>query len=291
MTRLIVVLLLAGAPDYGQSSARLEFEAAAVHPAPPPGEPFRVICEGGPGTRDPGLFTCQNMSLANLVTVAYRIDFNRLVAPEWMASSSERFSLSATAPPNTTREQFDLMFQNLLTDRFRLSVHHETRETRQFSLVVARGGPKFKESPRVPAVEAAVDARTNAPQRPVADANGFPSFQPGRSGMATYKGKARIYQTRMTMEMLTAQLAGQLHSPVADSTGLTGKYEIDLYWVMDSRLRTTALTDTATSAVETEAGPTLTQALQDELGLRLESKEGQADFLVVDHAEKIPLEN
>jgi uncharacterized protein (TIGR03435 family) len=97
----------------------------------------------------------------------------------------------------------------------------------------------------------------------------------------------------MTMELLSSELSGQLRGPVTDLTGLPGKYDIDLCWSRDDGPRVVAppqggepaLTDFAPS------GPTLMQALQDQLGLRLESKKGPVDFLVVDHAEKSPTEN
>ena len=85
----------------------------------------------------------------------------------------------------------------------------------------------------------------------------------------------------MTMAMLAAQLSGQLRAPVADATGLTGKYEISLYWSA-APLRTVD---------STPGGPDLKQALQEQLGLRVESKKGPVEFVVVDHAEKTPTEN
>jgi uncharacterized protein (TIGR03435 family) len=129
------------AEAYAQTSGRPEFEAASIRPSPPRGDgPVRVFCNGHPGTPDPGLFTCQNMSLSNLVTIAYHVDYHRLSMPDWM-NALLMFNVSARIPPNTTGEQFEAMLQNLLTERFKMSVHHENREVTQFSLVVARNGP------------------------------------------------------------------------------------------------------------------------------------------------------
>jgi uncharacterized protein (TIGR03435 family) len=87
----------------------------------------------------------------------------------------------------------------------------------------------------------------------------------------------------MTMAWLSAMLSGSLHATVTDATGLTGDYEISLYWILDS---------TPETAPANDAGPTLVQALQKELGLRLEtSSKGTKDILVVDHAEKVPAGN
>lgn len=282
--RIPVIFVLASAVAYTQPSERPEFEVASVRQAPTAGNgPFRVGCEGGPGTHDPGLFTCQNMTLQNLVTYAFPIDFYRLIVPDWMHQPTPMFNLSARVPPNTTREQFNLMLQNLLTDRFKLSSHHETREMAQFDLLVTKGGPKFKEATNpAPDADADGNGRPGAPQPVRVDADGFPIFPPGRVGMSATRGKARLYQPRMTMQALASLLASQLARPVTDATGLTGQYEISLYWVTVSALRTTD---------DDAGGPTLIQALQDQLGLRLESKKGQADFFVVDHAEKTPVAN
>ena len=219
MNRLLVLFLLAGAPACAQPSARLEFEVASVRPSPPAGnQPGRVGCRGGPNTNDPRLFTCQNMSLLNLVTMAYRTDSYRLVAPDWMAGTSEWFNLSANVPPNATRDQFELMLQNLLTDRFKLSVHRENRETAQFDLVPGKSGPKFKAA----AEPASETDNTSAPQPVTTDKNGFPTFQPGRARMSTIRGKARMYDPRMTMQALAARLSGQLRSPSGTQRGSPG---------------------------------------------------------------------
>ena len=74
-------------------------------------------------------------------------------------------------------------------------------------------------------------------------------------------------------------LAGQLRHPVSDDTGLQGKYDFTMNWIMGGAL---AADDT---------GPTIFAALQQQLGLKLESKKGTVDILVIDHIEKAPTEN
>lgn len=82
----------------------------------------------------------------------------------------------------------------------------------------------------------------------------------------------------MTMDLLARTLSSQLNHPVVDLTGLKGSYEIRLHWVRD------------TAPLET-TGPRMSQAVQEQLGLRLEAKKGPVEFLVVDHIEKLPTEN
>jgi uncharacterized protein (TIGR03435 family) len=96
--------------------------------------------------------------------------------------------------------------------------------------------------------------------------------------MVTGYGRARIVFPRRTLEPLVTVLMAQLHHPVIDATGLTGKYDIALFWDMRD-------------ASEPDAGPTLEAAVQSQLGLKLEQKKGPVDIVVVDHAEKVPSEN
>ena len=263
-----------------QPGPKLEFEVASIKPSPPPeGRLVRVGCTGGPGTNDPVLYVCGNISLSNLVIIAFDIPIYQLSAPDWAMMT--RFDFRATVPPGTTKEQFATMMQNLLADRFGLAVHRESREIQQYELTVAKNGPKFKEAAPPPPA----DSRDAAPRPgpPKLDKDGYPTIGL-RGGMAIMNGKARLFQPEMTIAMLAARLSGQLRAPVADATGLTGKYDISLYWDAENNLRAAAPDSVA-------AGPDLKQALQEQLGLRVDSKKGPVEFLIVDHAEKTPTEN
>jgi len=284
VTRCVFAGLWLVSACYAQSAARLEFEAASVKPsAPPGGFATYMYCRGGPGSADPGLFRCENFSLANLINYAYPLGPNSLSGPDWMNSAI--FDVNAKVPAGTTVEQFRVMLQNLLADRFKLAVHHETRESAEYRLVVAKGGVKFKSA--APKEESSADASQDPPtSNPFHfDEAGYPTFAPGESGTKnTFNGHSRMYEPRMTMAWLAAILSGWLHGTVVDTTGLTGEYEISLYWVLDSV--------PGTGSADDAAGPTLVQALQKELGLRLEaSSKGTKDVLVVDHAEKLPTAN
>jgi uncharacterized protein (TIGR03435 family) len=89
------------------------------------------------------------------------------------------------------------------------------------------------------------------------------------------------------MEKLAIILAGQLGRPVTDNTGLKGEYDIRLYWVTDTLRSGTP----SPAGADGDEGPTITQAIQDQLGLRLEAKKGPVDCLIVDHIERAPTEN
>src|ERR1035437_5587594 len=129
---------------------------------------------GGPGTDDPGQFTAPRASLMSLLATAYGVAFDQISGPDW----TEIYSVAAKIPPNTTKEQFNLMLQNLLAERFHLTLHHGTKDFTVYELVVAERGPKIDPSP--PDVDGAT-APPAGPFRDETDKNGFPVVPPGRT--------------------------------------------------------------------------------------------------------------
>jgi uncharacterized protein (TIGR03435 family) len=96
----------------------------------------------------------------------------------------------------------------------------------------------------------------------------------------------------MTMQALATRLSRQLHAPVTDATGLTGQYEISVYWATDTGLRTAPLTGRGNvPQADGDVGPDIDAGTAGAAWLRLKSKKSQVDFLVIDHAEKVPTEN
>jgi uncharacterized protein (TIGR03435 family) len=291
MNRLAIpmALLAASCIAQAQQSAKLEFEVASIRASPLPAEGARVAmgCRGGPATKDPSLFVCENINLTSLLGMAYDVPYYATSEPDWLLMT--RFDVRVVVPEGATKDQFAIMLQNLLAERFKLAVHHETREIQRYELTVAKGGPKFKESAPPAAKD---DSKTGAGPGgpPGRDQNGYPILR-GGTRMAIMGDKARLHWSQMTMELLAGQLSNQLRGPVADTTGLAGKYDIDLYWVATSDLRAGAPGADPAGLAGDPGGPTLEQALQEQLGLKLESKKGAVDFLMVDHIEKLPTEN
>jgi uncharacterized protein (TIGR03435 family) len=292
---LASLLLILSPAAFPQTAAKLEFEVVSIKPSPAidPNQGFSMGCSGGPETKDPVMFRCQNMDLRNLITRAYSIPTFRLTAPSWL--SEQRFEISAKIPPGTSKYQFPLMLQSLLLDRFQLAVHHESKELAKFDLVLAKNGPKFKESADAPPPKAG-DSPRDASGPPSNDKDGYPILAPGRPGMAMMNGRARMVYPQWTMEKFAEVVGLQLHKPVTDATGLKGKYDLSLYWAVAS-VRAAPPQPSGPGAIplapapENDSGPTFEQALQDQLGLRLEPKKGPVDFLIVDHIEKLPSEN
>jgi uncharacterized protein (TIGR03435 family) len=277
ITCIVMVLLARAAAQTPDTT--LQFEVASIKLAIPDPRGMRVSSRGGPGTDDPGLFTCENCELSGLVMRAYLIQNYQFSGPDWMGST--RFIISAKIPDGTTKEQFQLMLQNLLAERFKLTFHREKKETQTYDLVIAKNGPKMKESVQTPPSSDDPPA-PNLSGQPKKDESGFPILPPGRQAMMM--GIQGGYATQRFTEESMAQFAGMLASrvlhPVTDATGLKGKYDFTLRWIMDGGGPSTD-----------DPGPSLVQAISEQLGLKLESKKGMIETLVVDHAEKTPIEN
>ena len=281
------------------ADAHSAFEVASIKPSSPPGGnggPMLVGMTGGPGSRDPGRFTCSNCSLSNLVTQAFDIQRFQLTGPSWL--DSERFDITAKIPDGATKEQFRLMQRDLLTERFKLTLHHETKEMPLYELVIGKNGPKLKESVEGPEPPSATPPPGAGP--PKIDKDGYPILPAGRGMMMMMmNGRARLQFGNQTMEQFVRMLSGQVGRPVTDATGLKSKYDLTLSWVpenmgMAGRGGLAPPPEGGAplpSLPDRDTGPTLFGALQEQLGLKLEQKKGPVDILVIDHLEKVPTEN
>jgi len=129
MGTVLAALMCWGSANGQTADTRPAFEVASVRPAPPyvPGQPYQV--RGGPGTDDPGQFTAPRASLMSLLATAYGVAFDQISGPDWL--ETEIYSVAAKIPPNTTKDRFNLMLQNLLAERFHLTLHHGTKDFTQ----------------------------------------------------------------------------------------------------------------------------------------------------------------
>ena len=101
---------------------------------------------GGPGTSDPGRFTAPTTTMLGLLFKAYDVGQGQVLGNAVQPRvGANIYSVTATMPPDTTKEQFQMMLQNLLIDRFHLEAHHETRTFPAYELVVDKGGSKLKD--------------------------------------------------------------------------------------------------------------------------------------------------
>jgi uncharacterized protein (TIGR03435 family) len=225
-------------------------------------------------------FSATNISLKRLLERAYDIKEDLISGePGWVDSA--RFDLKAkVVDPNIDElkklspEQRRSMLQPVLTERFQLKVHTETRILPIYEMVVAKGGPRFKET------------------QPGETADGDKgSGTIGRGGMSVRN--TELTAREVPLSSLTDVLSRQLHRTVLDKTGLTGKYDLELKWAPESSdpmFKGTDGSQQRTEPAPDATGPSLFTALQEQLGLKLQSGKGPVETLVIDHVE-MPTEN
>lgn len=275
--RLVLLPVFACSLAAQTPDSQVVFEVATVKHGLP-GD-YSAAVSGGPGTRDPTTYTVTNYPMSSLMGIAYGINSYQLSGPDWM--DVERFTVTAKVPRGATKEQLGPMMRNLLIERFKLAAHFEKKEVAGYRLVVAKSGSKLAASPGAP-------KRDDDPEKPPApfkmtlDKEGYPELPPGRHySMAIDHGRARWRFADESMEEFAGMLGAQIRQPILDATGLAGKYDFVVSWSY------AAMKPDATA----DAGPSIFAALQEQLGLRLESHKIPVDTLVIEHMEKVPSEN
>ncbi len=238
-----------------------EFEVASVK---------RTDQCGGRNSIDPGSIALRGVPLKAVLMEAFQVKTEQIEGPSWL--ETDCFDVSAKMPEGATREQLPAMLQRLLTGRFKLAAHKENRPRSGYALVVDKNGPKFKE---------------DVPKANFMGSHAGQTFY-GFSGHGALKGV-------MTMATLASNLSREGYGPVEDATGLTGRYDIGLSWARDPAFsqRSPIASASAPPGADIPApeGPSLFTALRDSLGLRLERRNVQVQFVVIDHIERIPTEN
>jgi bla regulator protein blaR1 len=252
--------------------AQLTFEVASIKPANPdtPGSSIQLVPGGGLNMR--------GIPLKTMIALAYAVrDFQVSGGPGWVGT--ERFDITARIDAAAAKTQTDLAkmtagefktvrdesnerLRGLLADRFQLVVHKETKEQPIYTLVVSKSGPKLQEVKEAGA----------------------------RQGMNMGRGRAQGFGA--SVEMLVQDISGVMGRPVIDKTGLNGKYDFVLEWTPDpgADARAQGFGNGVTEPAPAPGGPTIFTALQEQLGLKLESQKGPVENIVIDRAEK-PSEN
>ena len=300
---------------FGQTApGKVEFEVASVKPAAPTTGNVVMRRMDNP---DPGMVSFSNVTLKMMIATAYNVKDYQVTGPDWLASGG--FDVKAKIPAGASKEQIPSMLQALLADRFKLALHRETRNLSVYALVVGKNGPKLKEvDTETLKTQAANAGRSGAygsadappPPPPPPGPNGLPDLSkaprgPGMVMMMNPSG-AREMRGQSNISHLVNVLSNFLDRPVVDMTGLTGTYEVDMVWAADDResglpgkmLAIPGGPPPPPPAGDAKPGdsastpaPTLFTAIQDSLGLKLDPRKSDAEFLVIDYAEKVPTEN
>ncbi len=215
------------------------------------------------------------------VIASYGLHDDQIVGgPSWIYS--ERFDVVAKAvgnpPMSAFRDQARLMLRAVLADRFKLTLHHETRELPIYTLVIVRRdgkvGPQLRQSDAADCAAATKALDPAASTGP--DPNAPPPCGAGFSRQGYMAARAVIFSTFLT------GLSSWTDRVVFDRTALTGSFDWDLQWRSEPL---TADLPGAASDRPSAAGVSLFTALQEQLGLKLESTKGPVDVLVIDHVE------
>jgi uncharacterized protein (TIGR03435 family) len=274
--RLVLLPVFVSALAGQTPDSQVVFEVATVKHGLP-GD-YGAGGSGGPGTRDPTRYSVENYPLSSLLEIAYGISSYQLSGPGWL--DSERFTVTAKVPEGATKEQLKLMMRNLLIERFQLAAHFEKKEVAGYQLVVSKGGPKLAASSGDP-------SQNDDPAKPPAaftmtlDKEGYPQLPPGRQyAMAVDHDRARWRFVDESLEHFAGILGDQIHQPIINATGLAGKYDFQVYW-------SAAMQPNGSG----DSGPSIFTAIQEQLGLKLESKKLPVDTVVIDHIARTPTEN
>jgi len=293
------------------------FDVASVKlTGPEVQEPYTIT--GGPGTNDPGRFRAPRIGMSGLLARAFDVSQDQIAGPAWLRdfAAMNSYTIVATMPPDTTKEQFQKMLQNLLVERFHLVFHRETRSFPGYALVVDKGGPKFKEVTPTQSANPDTTPDIRAIMSAPPGADGFPNF-PGPRTMSQSRGgqEKTKYQERTMAEFISnlgfligssqgkSVTQGFLQPRVVDRTGLTGKYTFILEYYNAGTAELTrqlaslaqSRADSATgnaappAASDPGGGPSIFAAIQKQLGLRLDkTPDVPLDMIVVESVDKVP---
>jgi len=257
-----IALLGAVAAGFGQTApAHPAFEVASIKPAPPmTPERMRSGQMHIGATIDKAQADFGGMPLRDLIARAWRVRVFQISGPDWMTPA--RFDIRAKMPEGATEDQVPEMLQALLMDRFKLTLHRDSKEFPVYALVVAKGGAKLTARP------------------------------------ADYDPAVRSNIRPMTLESFANILSGMVDRPVVDQTELKGEYMLSMDVLMRGMLaRVRARAEQA--AANSGRGPSEAAADPDSstfsavqaMGLKLEPRKLSMPLLVIDHLEKTPTEN
>ncbi len=260
------------------------FEVATVKPNT--SGAMRVTMRVVPG----GAYEATNVTLESMIRMAYRLQESQLVGgPAWIYS--DRFDILAKSAAGAPQSEFGLRMQSLLAERFNLKVRNETRDLPIYALVLARRdgtrGPRL--TPSEVDCETAARGRSGAP--PISTRPGEPPT------CGTIIGPGRVTAGGATMAQIARTLSQHTGRTVVDRTALEGSFNYDLEFAPDPGLRgrgpggglPPGPAPEETTPANTE-GVSIFTAIQEQLGLRLESQRGPVEVVVVDSADQ-PSEN
>jgi uncharacterized protein (TIGR03435 family) len=267
---------------------RPTFEVASVKPNTSAGpNQIRIAMPGN------GRFNITNMPLAELIRFAYELQpFQLTGGPDWI--NSQRFDVTATTNGNPGPLVIRQMLQSLLAERFNLAAHTEKRDMPIYEMVLARSDGRLGEKLRPSGPDCApltVPAGIKPPGPPPPGAPARGTTPPGAPGCPTIFGNGFMSARKTQMELLARNLSRTVRRIVVDKTGLSGFYDADLEFLPEGPIGPgggpgPGGPDSAFPVPNPDA-PSIFTALQEQLGLKLESSRGPVEQLVIDRVEPL----
>jgi uncharacterized protein (TIGR03435 family) len=265
MIRIIAVAaiaLLVAASLEGQVLP--QFEVATIKPSAPVADGRLTVTMGG----DPGRIDYQGLPLRILLSRAFNVKDIQISGPDWL--DTERFDVIGKIPSGVSRDKVPAMLQALFVERFKIAFHHDQKEMGIYALVVGKNGLKLKEA--------------------------------DPSGVGQLFVRTGHVETKGSLASLADLLSRMVDRPAFDMTSLKANYDIHLEWTPEpgqgSLFKGLASPPPAVEGSgnpdrgnSDRSGPSLFSAIQEQLGLKLESRKAPVDIVVIDHIEKTPTEN
>ena len=276
---IVIIGCFAAGAALAQEGPRFEVASVKPHSAeggmnPMPQAVIRMMATRGCvlPKNTPGRWQSNGMPLSYLVACAYGVKPFQVTAAPWM--ESEGYDIVAKMPADTDEAQFRLMLRNLLAERFHLAVHQDSKEMQTYRLTAPKGAAKLS-----PAKESdpklSDPAQRDAAMKAMMQQTKAMALARAQAGVGGGGGSRSFSMPKATMARFAENLTSNLGAPVTDDTGLEGEYSFLLSWSPDGDA----------------SGPTLAEALQQQLGLKLERQKGPVTIVVIDRADKVPVEN
>jgi len=266
-------------PAQSAGAVALTYKMASIQPD----KPVNGVIEHERIMFGPDGVTVRGATLQTVLAMAYGVQADLISgAPDWI--STEKYDIELKLPDSPTQnapkapggigtERLQLTLQGFLADRFKLTLHRETKNLQVYELVIAEGGPKLKETK----TEFLNPNGINGPEGPL----------PAKGMMTMGPGELTDHGT--TIAPLLEQLSWQLGHTVIDKTELKGNYDFSLRWTpgpSEAGMNKLMGSAPANDVSSTSSGPTLFAALEDQLGLKLIPQTAPMQVLVIDHVEK-----
>jgi uncharacterized protein (TIGR03435 family) len=230
----------------------------------------------------PGRWTATNVTLQALILSAYRLEgFQLSGGPGWVRS--DRFDIVAKIPDGLQSPPLPSMVQALLADRFKLVVCTESRQLPVYALVAARSDKRLGPQVHPTTADCAAHADSSVTKEKGAKEKSNGGKQ---SPCSAVVGPGMLSAGALTMAALASSLSGVVQRTVTDRTGIEGTFQMKLTWTPDQMPRTGSDATKIKGAKIDPNGPSIFTALQEQLGLKLQSARGPVDVFIIERVER-----